>query len=147
MRLLLHDADLIVFDDLNTFEIKTVYKKGIKVAENKTALFETQGIDTSNVTKTVKLDKITSDKFKLFLNSDIVNVIRIIPNSIVTESVTRRVYLDQDNNFKSNKLLDVVKIAVVERHKNTKYWNWFSRKLSSSKRCYCNYYFLMIHII
>lgn len=115
-----YDADLIVFDDLNTFEIKTVYKKGIKVAENKTALFETQGIDTNNVTKTVKLDKITSDKFKLFLNSDIVNVIRIIPNSIVTESVTRRVYLDQDNNFKSNKLLDVVKIAVVERHKNTK---------------------------
>lgn len=53
------------------------------------------------------------------MNSDIVNVIRVIPNSIVTESVTRRVYLDQDNNFKSNKLLDVVKIGVVERHKNT----------------------------
>ncbi len=115
-----YDADLIIFDNLSSFDIKTVYKKGIKVAENKSALFNTHKNDTKKVTKTVKLDKVSSNDFKLTLKSDIVNVIRVIPNSIITESVTRRVYLDKYNNFISNKLLDVVKIAVVERHKNTK---------------------------
>ena len=66
------------------------------------------------------MDEVTSQNFKLKLKSDIVNVIRIIPNSIITESVTRRVYIDDEGNFKSSKYLDVVKIAVIERHNNTK---------------------------
>lgn len=114
-----YDADLIIFDDLNTFDIKTVYKKGVCVAENKKALFEVQKISTENVTNTVKMDYVKADKFKLSLKSDIVNVIRVIPNSIITEAVKRRVYLDEENNFKSNELLDVIKIAVLERHHNT----------------------------
>ena len=114
-----YDADLIIFDDLDKFNIKKVYKKGICVAENKTALFKVNKINTDKVTKTVNIDSVNADKFKLPLKSDIVHVIRVIPNSIITESVTRRVYLDEENNFKTNQLLDVIKIAVLERHHST----------------------------
>lgn len=115
-----YDADLIIFNDIEQLDIFKVFKKGICVAENKIPLFETKKTDTSMVTRTVNLDEVTPQNFNLKLKSDVVNVIRIIPNSIITESVTRRVYIDDEGNFKSSKYLDVVKIAVIERHNNTK---------------------------
>ncbi len=115
-----YDADLIVFDDLNTIEINRVYKKGVLVAENKKALFETKKTDPAKVTNTVKLSEVTPDHFKLHLDSDLVNVIRMNPGSIVTERVTRRVYLDETGCFSANPNLDVIKISVLERHGKTK---------------------------
>ncbi len=114
-----YDADLIVFDSLETFEISSVYKKGVLVAKNHTALFEPIRINCENVMNTVKIPVIMPEQFTLKLSSDLVNVIRITPGSIVTEGVIRRVYQDVDGNFKSNSLIDVVKIAVLERHGKT----------------------------
>ncbi len=115
-----YDADLIIFDDLTTFDISMVYKKGRLVAENKKALFETKKINPSSVMNTVKIDTIRPEQFKMELKTDIVNVIRMNPGSIVTESVVRRVSLNDKNQFIANKHLDVVKIAVIERHGKTK---------------------------
>lgn len=115
-----YDADLIIFDDLSTFDISKVYKKGHLVAENKKALFETKKINPSIVMNTVKIDTIRPEQFEMELKTDIVNVIRMNPGSIVTERVVRRVSLNDKNQFTANKHLDVVKIAVIERHGKTK---------------------------
>lgn len=115
-----YDADLIVFDDLSTIDISMVYKKGQLVAENKIALFETKKIDPCSVLDTVKIDTIKPEQFEMKLKTDIVNVIHMNPGSIVTDRVVRRVYLNENNLFISNKHLDVVKIAVIERHGKTK---------------------------
>ncbi|MDW7660405.1 MAG: adenine deaminase [Bacillota bacterium] len=115
-----YDADLIIFDDLSTFDISMVYKKGRLVAENKKALFETKKINPSSVMNTVKIDTIRPEQFEMELKTDIVNVIRMNPGSIVTERVVRRVSLNDKNQFTANKHLDVVKIAVIERHGKTK---------------------------
>lgn len=114
-----YDADLIVFDSLENFQISSVYKKGVLVAKNHVALFEPIQISCENVMNTVKIPEIMPEQFTLKLSSDLVNVIRITPGSIVTEGVVRRVYQDVDGNFKSNSLIDVVKIAVLERHGKT----------------------------
>ena len=115
-----YDADLIVFDNFENFEILEVYKKGYLVAQNKEALFETKKIANDHVQNTVKISPVHGGQFKLPLKSDVAHVIRITPGSIVTEHVIRRVYLDSDGNFKSSKHLDISKIAVIERHGKTK---------------------------
>jgi len=115
-----YDADLIIFDDLSTFDISMVYKKGRLVAKNKKALFETKKINPSSVMNTVKIDTIRPEQFEMELKTDIVNVIRMNPGSIVTERVVRRVSLNDKNQFIANRHLDVVKIAVIERHGKTK---------------------------
>lgn len=114
-----YDADLIVFDNFENFDIEMVYKKGYLVAKNKKALFETTSIDSKRVEDTVKIKSIEPERLKLHLDSDVANVIRITSGSIVTEHVVRRVYLDSDGNFISNKHLDITKIAVIERHGKT----------------------------
>ncbi|HAS73759.1 MAG TPA: adenine deaminase [Clostridiales bacterium UBA8960] len=115
-----YDADLIVFDSFENFEILEVYKKGYLVAKNKTPLFEATRIDSKHVEDTVKISPISSDLLKLKLESDVAHVIRINPGSIVTEHVVRRVYMDEQGYFKTNKHLDIKKIAVIERHGKTK---------------------------
>lgn len=115
-----YDADLIVFNNFEEFEILEVYKKGYLVAKNKTALFDTHKISSLHVQNTVKIAPIHPDQLKLKLESDVAHVIRISSGSIVTEHVVRRVYLDSNGYFAANRRLDIVKIAVIERHGKTK---------------------------
>ena len=114
-----YDADLIVFEDFESFEIVEVYKKGHLVAKDKKALFETEPIDSSRVRDTVKISPIRPEQLTLPLLSDIAHVIRITPGNIVTEHVIRRVYQDEYGNFITNPRLDINKIAVIERHGKT----------------------------
>lgn len=114
-----YDADLIVFDNFQDFNITSVYKKGIKVAENRVALFDSNPINSTHVQNTVKLKPITTEQLKLKLQSDVAHVIRITSGSIVTEHAIRRVYVDENQYFKPSEHLDIVKIVVAERHGHT----------------------------
>ena len=114
-----YDADLIVFDSFESFEIQEVYKKGRLVAKNKQPLFEVSISDTSKVTNTIKLKPIKPEQLHLPLESDVAKVIRITPGSIVTEHVVRRIYQDLNGHFKPNPMIDIVKIAVLERYGKT----------------------------
>lgn len=114
-----YDADLIILENLNEFKIVEVYKKGIKVASNGKALFDVVNSNPSKVINTVKLKKISIEDLEIKLTSDIVNVVSILPFSLVTEKVIRKISLDSNGNFIKNKHIDIVKLAVIERHKGT----------------------------
>ncbi len=114
-----YDADLIVFDNFQNFNIQAVYKRGERVAEDLKPLFTCEAVTTEGVVDTVKIGTIRNEQFTLPLKSDVVQVIRVTPGSILTEAVMRRVYQDAVGNFQANSLIDVVKIAVVERHGKT----------------------------
>lgn len=113
-----YDADLIVLEDLNEFNIKEVYKKGELVARDGKALFEVKQPDISSVADTVDVKEIYEEDLEIYLKSDIANVIRVTPKSLITELVIRKVSIDGDNRFISNKYIDIVKLAVIERHGN-----------------------------
>lgn len=115
-----YDADLIVFDDFDHFTVEKVFKKGILVAENGRACFESAQVDSKVVRDTVRIDPVMPDQLKLKLQTDIVNVISVKAGSIVTEHVVRRVYQDSEGYFVANKHIDVVKIAVLERYGKNK---------------------------
>lgn len=114
-----YDADLVVFDSLEDFNILKVFKRGTLVAEQHRPLFTSEAVSTERVVDTVKITPIEEMRFQLPLKSDVAQVIRVTPGSIITEGVSRRVYLDALGNFVANPLIDVVKIAVVERHGKT----------------------------
>ncbi len=114
-----YDADFAVVSDLEALNIQAVYKKGVKVAEGGTAYFDVAPVATGAVEKTVRCSKVRPEDFELKLAGDVVNVIGITPKSIVTQHVVRRVYQDAEGCFQSNPKIDVVKIAVVERHGKT----------------------------
>lgn len=111
-------ADLIVIDDLKEFNVLKVYKKGQLVSENKKPLFEVKSTDYSKVVDTVKIREITKENLEIKLQSDIVNVMRLLPHSLLTEKVVRKVGT-KNGMFEYHKNLDILKMAVIERHNAT----------------------------
>lgn len=114
-----YDADLIILDNLRSFNVLEVYKKGVKVAENGQALFQVSETDTKNVVETVKLKSVKGKDLQIKLESDVVNVISVQPFSLVTEKVIRKVNINSEGYFEKHKHIDIVKLAVIERHKGT----------------------------
>lgn len=114
-----YDADIIVLDNLEDFNIRQVYKKGILVAEEGEAKFEVEKPDLSSVSNTVTIGDISEKDLEIHLDTDIAKVIRVNTSSLLTEMVVRKVSIDQEGRFISNKHIDILKIAVIERHGKT----------------------------
>lgn len=111
-------ADIVITDDLEKLNILEVYKDGKLVGKNKQALFDDSIYehDYSMVSNTVKASRICAEALKIKLDTDLVNVISTLPHSIITQKVVRKV--DTENGFfKFNTNLDILKMAVIERHK------------------------------
>ena len=113
-----YQADLIVFESLKEFNISKVFKRGRLVADNGVALFDPIERQDDCVLNTVRLHKILSEQLALKLDSNAVNVIRLLPHSLVTEKVVRKVTV-QDGIFMHDDQFDILKLAVIERHKAT----------------------------
>lgn len=103
-------ADLVLLDDIKNVSINTVIKRGI--VSDKICRADHTGIDDGlrkKVYHTVHLDEVNPSDFKL--NRFPEKVIRLIPGQILTEYGGEALGVDVEN--------DIVKLAVVERHKNT----------------------------
>jgi len=111
------DADLFVFSDLYKIEPEIVYFKGNIVAKNGEALFDLHAEIPSAVTHTVHLDE-KHLSFDLELKSSKVKVIGLIHNNITTKELIRDVKVT-NNRFVYDPTVDILKLAVVERHHHT----------------------------
>lgn len=113
-----YDADIAVFDDLKEFRCALTLKGGKVVAEGGRPLFDTaaRGLPDA-VRNTVHLGEVSPDLFRLALKGRRANVIRILPDNVVTERVVREVKsADGDVRLAGT---DLLKLAVVERHRGT----------------------------
>ena len=111
-------ADLLVFDNLKDFKPKIVIKNGEIVAENGKL---TVDVDHSVVPKlrgSVNVKWIEHDDFKIPAKSDTVRAIEIIPNTLLTKSITAKAKII-DGFAESDTDSDILKIMVFERHKAT----------------------------
>jgi adenine deaminase len=110
-------ADFVVFKDLENIDIESVYKAGKLVAKNKTALFESNDLDTSEVTNSVNvnLDSIDLD-YKL--KSDLVHVIGLVKNNVTTTKLVEKVNLEEGVFLPKNNP-GLLKLSVIERHHNS----------------------------
>jgi len=112
------DADLIILEDLNSIRVNEVYKNGVKVAESNQAIFMVESVKDDHVLNTVKLEKVSEIDLTLNIPSGIARVIALREKSIVTDNVVRKVDTEK-GKFRYHKNLDILKLAVIERHKNT----------------------------
>ncbi len=109
-------ADMVVIDNLEDFNILEVYKNGELVAKDNMALFNLEEIDSSSMMNTVNILEITEKDLEIKLESEKVNVIKLLPHSLITEKVVREIKLE-NGIFKAQN--DILKVAVVERHNKT----------------------------
>ncbi|MCC3867426.1 adenine deaminase [Terrisporobacter mayombei] len=117
-----YKADIIVFDNLEKFNIEEVYKDGKLVGKEKMPLFTTKEKDISKVLKTVHLSKIDIEDIQIYFEKEDgeeeVNIISLKPHSLITEKSKAKVNIVQ-NKFEYDNEKDILKLAVIERHKNT----------------------------
>lgn len=112
-------ADMAVVDDLTDFRVREVFKRGELAAENGAPLFSVGVPDRAMVSDTVNVAPITETDFSLPLQGDRVNVIEIVPNSLITRRAVQQVARDAEGRFVVDPELDVLKLAVIERHRRT----------------------------
>ena len=108
-------ADIIVFDHLEKIEPKLVFHKGKLVAKDGKALFDIHNDIPKNITNTVRFDDRILN-FDLKLKSNKVHVIGLIQNNITTKDLIRDVQ-NKDGLFLYDDHQDILKLAVIERHK------------------------------
>ncbi len=112
-----YDADLVLLEDLVEFKPYMVFKGGKLVAREGSPAFEGNSFDYESVKGRVKIN-ISIDSFKIRMNKNRARVIKLIPRNLVTKMVIREVELE-NGEFKSERNPGLLKLAVIERHKET----------------------------
>lgn len=111
-------ADLVAVDNLENFNAKYVIKNGKLVAENGKPLFDTsKRYLPANVLNTVHVKDLKPEDFILNINSDKAKAMTIEPGGVVTGCEI--VDIEKANGDVIVKGTDLLKLAVVERHKMT----------------------------
>lgn len=108
-------ADLLVLDP-DTLEVEAVYKQGKLVAKNGNALFAVRGEQYPEVMNTVHLAPLTPDKLQIPADSPTARVIELVPHKIVTRAALQEVPV-QEGYYQTSSEKDILKMAVMERHK------------------------------
>ncbi len=113
-----YEGDILILNDLNTFDVKDVFKRGIQVSSDGQPLFDQNKHVDPKVLDTIHLKKDKEIDFKMELKSEYVKVIVLEDESIITKKAIRKVDVE-DGDFKYNPKIDILKMAVIERHKET----------------------------
>lgn len=112
-------ADIVLLDDLTDFRVSQVFIAGQLVADEGEYLPPVTRRDSSAMESSFHVKEFSADKLKLQLRSDNVYVIDILPGGIATGKGTAQIKRDTDGDFVRDAAVDIVKLAVVERHQNT----------------------------
>jgi adenine deaminase len=111
-------ADFIVFDGFEDFQIRQTYKKGKLIAENGQYL-DPRHRQTEQPRSTMNLSYRAPDDFTIAADgAKKIKVIGIVPNQIVTKSLTETPKID-NGNIVADVERDILKLIVVERHRAT----------------------------
>ena len=110
-------ADLVVFSDIKKPVIQQVYCRGILTAENGKIRPEVQFPATATVTPAMHIDLQNID-FSIPAEQDRIRVIEIVSDQLITRERIEATPV-KNHQAVSDPSKDLIKIAVVERHKGT----------------------------
>jgi adenine deaminase len=108
-------ADLVVLDDLRTFQVASVYKDGKLVARDGRLLVDVPRTTFPGVDGTVRIGHVTLDDLRIPARTGLVEVIGIEPGQITT------LHLREEAPVRNGEIVadperDLLKLAVIERH-------------------------------
>ena len=108
-------ADLVVLDDLNTFQVESVYKDGKLVAQNGELLVDVPSFAFTGVTGTVHIGDIQVRHLRMPGKPGMVEVVGIEPGQITTRHLREEAPL-KDGAIVADPARDLLKLVVIERH-------------------------------
>lgn len=114
-----YDADLLIVEDLKSFNPKHVFVAGKEIARDAKLLVDWPDYVSDKVTNTVRLPILSIDNFKLSLKTEKVNAIGVQPGGVLTAHLTLDVKKDEHGNFNTACNPGLNKLAVIERHHAT----------------------------
>lgn len=110
-------ADLVAVDNLKDFNAKVVIKSGKVAAKDGKALFDAEKYLPANVLNTVHIRTLKDDDFKTEIKGDRAKAIVLSEDGVLTDcEIVGIKKVDGDIQIKNT---DILKLAVVERHKMT----------------------------
>ena len=112
-------ADIVLVDDLKDFRVQRVFVEGCEAACEGRYLLPFERQDSTCVHGSFHVKDFSAEKLKLHLKTGHVHVIDILPGGILTKKSEAEVNIDSEGEFVWNSEQDIVKVAVIERHKNT----------------------------
>lgn len=114
-------ADLLVLNDLDTISIEDVYSNGEKVVSGKEVIeFDAPKTDKELqeiVLNSFHLKELTVSDFHIEEKGKECRVIEIIPGQLITKEKRTEINWNENNGIDTDR--DILKLAVIERHKNT----------------------------
>ena len=113
-----YQADVVVLGDLERFAVEKVYKNGSLVVDEGKIITTFQGRDCSLSFWPMKIAPIAPARFQLRGQSGQARIIELIPGQIETRTRIERVRVENGLVISDTKA-DILKLAVVERHKGT----------------------------
>ena len=118
-----YQADFVVLEDLNRFEIKEVYWRGIKQSGSKERP-RFSHYSVAGLTESVHLGEWSPAKLRVFTNNEVklayaqVRVIGVQEHSLVTSALIRELPV-RDGLIQADPAQKIAKLAVLERHHET----------------------------
>jgi len=111
-----YQADMLVFDNLSDFKPTMVFKKGELIAKNGQYLHEKGDYSLPETRGSVNVKWIEKDNFKIKALSDKIKVINSTGNKLITLGSIEKANII-DGYAESDIENDILKIAIIERHK------------------------------
>ena len=112
-------ADIVLFHNLTDFNVAKVFVRGRMIAENGIYLMPMEREDFTSVSSSFHVKDFSQDRLKLHINTPNVMTIGLVHGGVVTAAMPMEIKLSPDGEFVFDPSIDVVKIAVVERHHET----------------------------
>ncbi len=111
-------ANLVVIDNLDNLKIAMVFHHGKFAAEAGRPAFSVPGNSSTRLTNTINIRPFSLNALKLPANGDTHLVIQVVPGQIITRKRTETVKV-KDGYIVPDTGRDILKLAVVERHRAT----------------------------
>jgi adenine deaminase len=108
-------ADMVVLDDLDTFQVESVYKDGALVARQGRLLVDVPGEQLRGVGGTVRIGELSLSDLRIAGRPGPVEVVGIEPGQITTRRLQEEAPV-RDNEIVADPARDLLKLVVVERH-------------------------------
>ena len=116
-----YTADILVLNDIDTVDICDVYTSGKKIVENKTVGEIKAPAVPSELTEAVlhslHLDALTAEDFYIKPEGKRCRVIKTVKNQVLTDEWITDIDFGKNNGVDTER--DILKLAVIERHKRT----------------------------
>ncbi|MEF9960571.1 MAG: adenine deaminase [Niameybacter sp.] len=112
-------ADIVLLDNLKDFNAGRVFIAGQEVAEGGHYALPIEKHDIATTKGSFHVKDFSVEKLRLPIHSEKAHLINILPGGVVTSKQVATIKRDANNEFVYDSEVDIVKVAVVERHQNT----------------------------